>query len=119
MELNEIEWRHSQVVPGPVVPGEEGIAVVVLGELIDAPAHLRGDEQVGMPAVELAAELLTAPVAVDVGCVEERDALGDGGLERGHRVVGRDVAPVGAELPRTKADDADVASETLNSPLLH
>ena len=52
-----------------------------------------------MAPVQLAAELLAAPVAADVRRVEEPDALPDGSVERRARLVGRDRPTVGTELP--------------------
>ena len=104
-----------------VVPGQEGLAVVVLGHLLDAPAHLRGHGQPapGWRAQQLAAELLAAPVAVDVGGVEEGDARLDGGVEGRARVVGVDLAPVGAELPGPEPNDAGRAAEAPHLSLFH
>ena len=69
--------------------------------------------------MQLAAELLAAPVAVGVRRVEERDALLDGGLKRRARVVGGDRPPIGTELPGAQTDNADAAAEPLDSALLH
>ena len=65
----------------------------------------------GAAAQEPADELLAAPVAVDVGGVEEGDPGVDGGVQHGERVVLADLAPVGAELPGAEADHADVAAQ--------
>jgi len=56
----------------------------------------------GEPAAD---DPLAAPVAVDVGGVDERDAGVDGSVDDRHGVGLRDLAPVGAELPGPEADD--------------
>ena len=84
MELDEIDPLDTEIRARALVPREERLAVVVLGQLLDPPAHLGRDEHLGMAPVQLAAELLAAPVAVHVGGVEEGDPGLDGGLE--HRV---------------------------------
>ena len=55
-------------------------------------------------------EPLRAAVAVDVGGVEERHAGVGRGVQRRHRGVLVDLAPVGADLPRAEADLGDVAA---------
>ena len=117
MQLHEVERGHAEVLARAVVPGQECVAVVVLGHLVDAPAHLRRDEHLRVTTVQLTAELLAATVAVHVGGVEERDACVDRGLERPCGVLGRDIAPVGAELPGAETDDADVPAEALHHSL--
>ena len=119
MQLHEVDALDVEVRARARVPGAERLAVVVLGQLLDAPAHLRRDEDLRVTRVQLAAELLAAPVAVDVGGVEERDPGIDGSVEHGVRRLRRDRAPVGAELPGAEADDADAAGESLDAPLLH
>ena len=52
-------------------------------------------------------EPLRAAVAVDVGGVEERHAGVGRGVQRRHRGVLVDLAPVGADLPRAEADLGD------------
>ena len=70
--------------------------------------------------MQLAAELLAAPVAVDIGGVEERDARRRPPPRASRSASSRrDRAPVGAELPGAEADHADARGRAARSPLLH
>ena len=119
VQLHEVDPLDAEVRARARVPGAKRLAVVVLRQLLDAPAHLRRDEDLRVTRAQLAAELLAAAVAVDVGGVEERDPGLDGRVEHGVRRLRRDRAPVGAELPGAEADDADAAAESLDAALLH
>ena len=68
---------------------QEVLAGVVLGDLLDAPPHLRRDEHagIGVAGEHLAADALAAPVAVDVGGVDEGDARLDRGVEHRGGIV--------------------------------
>ncbi len=70
---------------------------------VGAAAHLRRDGQAASPrsAQEPADEPLGAPVAVDVGGVEERHARVDGRPQHLERVVLGDRAPVGRRAAST------------------
>src|ERR1700722_14968487 len=72
-----------------------------------------------MTLQELAAELLAAPVAVDIGRVEEGDPRVHRGLERGLGVARVHSTPVGAELPGSETYDTEAAPEALNRTLFH
>ena len=61
----------------------------------------------GCSREEAADQLLAAPVAVDVGGVEQRDAGVDGRGEDVQGVLLVDVTPVRAELPGAEPDDRD------------
>ncbi len=64
-------------------------------------------------------ELLTAPVAVDVGGVEERHARVERRPQHVEGVVLRHRAPVGAELPAAEADHRDLAAGASELSRLH
>jgi len=68
---------------------------------------------------ELADETLRSAVAIDVGGVEERDAGLDGALEHLPRLLLAHLAPVGAELPATQADDGDGKVGATQDTCLH
>jgi len=68
---------------------------------------------------ERADDALAAPVAVDVGGVDEGDAGLDRGAEGRKRLVLVDLTPVGAELPGAKADHTDGGGGAPKGPLLH
>ena len=119
VQLHEVDPLDPEVLARARIPGAERLAVVVLGKLLDAPAHLRRDEDLRVACMQLPAEPLAAPVAVDVGRVEEGDAGVDGRVEHGVRVLRADAPPIGAELPGAEADDADAAVESLDPSLLH
>ncbi len=119
VKLDEVERGHRQVLTRAIVPCEERVAVVVLGHVVDAAPHLRRYEHVWVTTVQLTAELLAAAVAVDIGGVEKGDAGIDRGLQRLGRVLGCDIAPVCAELPGAKTDDAHIPAEALHRSFLH
>jgi len=119
VQLDEIDLLDTEIGARAIVPLQEALAVVVLRQLLHPAPHLGRDQQLGMAPVQLPAELLASPVAVDVRGVEEGDPLLDGGVERLAGVVGGDRPPVGAELPGAQADNADAAAESLDSALLH
>ena len=64
-------------------------------------------------------EALAAAVAVHVGGVDERHAGVGGGAQDRERVVLAHGAPVGAELPRPEADDADGPAGPAEGALFH
>ena len=66
-----------------------------------------------------AVALLAAPVAVNVGGIEEGDAGVHRRLERCLGVARIDRSPVGAELPRPEPDHADAAAEAFDYALFH
>ena len=55
---------------------------------------------------EPAHQALAAPVAIDVGRIEESHPGVGGGVQGGHGLVLAHVAPVTAELPASQADNA-------------
>ena len=73
---------------------------------VRAPPGLgdHGEPALG-PLLEHAADQpLTAAVVVHVGGLDQGDPGINGGVQRGHRVVLTDFAPVRAELPCAEAD---------------
>jgi len=69
--------------------------------------------------VQLCTEALAAAVSIDVRGVEEGDTPLEGLLEHRVRGVRIDRPPIGAELPRSKADHADAAIQPFDhAPLL-
>jgi hypothetical protein len=119
VQLHEVELLDFEVRARPVVELEKVPSVVVLRELVDAAAHLRGDEHAGVAAEQLPAELLAAAVAIDIRGVEERDSLLDGRIERRTCVLGRDRSPVRAELPGPEPDHAHRATQSVDRSLFH
>src|SRR5262249_42460759 len=73
----------------------------------------------GVAGQEAADDALTAPVAVDVGRVEEGDPGLDRRAQHVHRVGLGHVAPVRAELPGTQADHRNRPSCPAENPLFH
>jgi hypothetical protein len=112
VQLHQVEGVHPEVAARAVGPGAEVGQHVVLRDLVQPPAHLggHGEVEVGVVGEEPADQRLAATVAVDVGGVEQGDALGDGGLEHLTGVRLRDVPPVGAQLPGAESHDRDGAS---------
>jgi hypothetical protein len=119
--LHEVERVHAEVGAGPVVPGQEVLAGVVLRRLLDAAAHLRGhrDARVAALAEELADQRLAAAVAVDVRGVEEVHPGVRGGVQHGQRVGLLDLTPVRAKLPAAETHDTDLAAQLARVPVLH
>ena len=73
----------------------------------------------GRAAQEAADQLLAAPVAVDVGGVDQGDAGVDRRAQHGERIVLADSAPVGAELPGAEPGDPYLAPGATERALLH
>ena len=94
---------------------------VRLGPLLHPSARLRRDGEVGVGpgAQEPADQRLAAPVAVDIGGVEEGDPGVDGGGEDAQGGLLADGAPVGSELPGAEANHADGTVQPGKGALLH
>src|SRR6478672_1368516 len=93
----------------------------VLWYLLDPAAHLGRDHDAlpGVAGQEAADDALAAPVAVDVGRVEERDPGLDRGAQHLHRVGLGHVPPVRAQLPGAQPDHRNRPSRPAEYPLLH
>ena len=119
VQLNQIHGVDAEVGARALVPCAEVLRRVVLGELLDPASHLGRHEDLRMAFQQRSVELLAAPVAVDVGGVEEGDAGVHRRLERRLGVARIDRSPVGAELPRPEPDHADTAAEAFDYALFH
>jgi hypothetical protein len=121
VQLDQVEPVGAQVDPGPVGPGAEVFQRVVLWSLLDPAAHLGRDHNAlpGVAGQEAPDDALAAPVAVDVGRVEERDSGLDRGPQHLHRVGLGHVPPVRAELPGAEPDHRNRPSRPAEYPLLH
>jgi hypothetical protein len=75
VELHEVDAIGAQIRARALVPGKEVSRAVVGEGLRTTPAHLCRNQNVGVSREQLAAELLAAPIAIDIGSVEERDTL--------------------------------------------
>jgi hypothetical protein len=119
VQLDQVERLDAEVAARPVVPLAEVRADVVLRHLLDPAAHLGRHEDVAAFGEEPADQALAAPVAVDVGRVEERDAGVGRRVQHRQGVVLVDLAPVGAELPAAEPDDGHLAAQPGDLPVLH
>lgn len=108
VQLNEVERFNAEVRPGSVVPGEHSLSGVVLGLLGDSAPHLRrdeGPEHIVHGRAIAPDEALGAPIAVDVGGVDEVDVGVQRRIEYLRGRFGADIAPIGSELPGADSDD--------------
>lgn len=121
VQLHQVEAVHAEVAAGAVVPGAEVVQDVVLGDLFDPAAHLGGDQhmQIGAAAEEGGDGLLAAPVAVDVGGVEEGHPRLGRRLQHGEGFLVVDVSPVGAQLPGAETHDGRMLTRPAKFALFH
>src|SRR5664279_4865039 len=109
MELDEVQPFQPEVGSASIHPGPKRLRRVLSQVEGHTPAHLCRYEE-GFPtslAQELAYDLLTPTVAVDVGRVDQSDAGICRRMERAQAFIVVDVPPVGADGPRAEADCAD------------
>ena len=94
------------------------LGVAFDGLLRQALAGLGGDEWplAAAPLQRLGDELLGTAVAVDVGGVDKGDAAVQRGAQRRQRLAVIDLAPGGADRPRTEPDFADFAARAAEFP---
>ena len=59
VQLHERQRGQPEVLARALIPGPEVPSGVVLGQLVDATAHLGGDEDLGMALAQLGATLAT------------------------------------------------------------
>ena len=121
VQLDQVEAVDPEVGPRAVGPGTEVRQRVVLRLLIGPAAHLGGDHDgaARLLGQEPADDLLAAPVAVDVGGVEEGDAGLGRSPQHGQGVGLADRAPVGTELPGAEADNGHRPAGRAENALLH
>src|SRR5206468_1321814 len=80
----------------------------------------RNDRALTATRLEGAADqLLRAPVAIDVGGVDEIDAAIERRIERGERILVVDRPPIGADRPAAKSDFAQVPSGAGDMSFVH
>ncbi len=107
MELHEIETVGFQVGEAALDEGGDVFAVVACGDVgIEAAACFGGHDDffTGTFFFEAGDEAFRTAVAINVGGVEEVDAQIDGFVQGCHGGGFIDVAPIGADGPRAKAD---------------
>jgi hypothetical protein len=111
VELEQVDRVHLQVPQATINPPFEVLAAVALGRL-RRQAAARFRRHVDRLALALATEArhqpLAAPVAVDVGRVDEVGAGVDRGVEGAHRLLVVDGAPCAADRPGAEADRRDL-----------
>jgi hypothetical protein len=121
VQLHQVQPVDAQVGaaavgPGTQVLGRERLRHVRVGA---APA-LRRHGDVGTALGEEARdELLAAPVAVDVGGVEEGDPGVDGRVQHRERVGVVDTPPVGTQLPAPQPDDGHLTAGAAEHSIFH
>ncbi len=122
VQLDEVEGLDAEVLPRAVRPGAEGVERVRLGHMgVRATAHLRRDRQAMAPALgeQPPDEPFAAPVAVDVGGVQEGHARVDRRVQDRHRAVLGDLSPVRAELPAALSHDRHRPTSPAQHALVH
>ena len=106
MQLQKIE-RIGRKIPQAIFdPRCEVLAVVTFDSLLrQRPASLCRNDDLVLPLLfELRNQAFAAPVAVDVGGVNEVNATINGAVEGGERLLIGDIAPESANGPRAEAN---------------
>ena len=122
VQLHEVERREAEVLARAVDPRAEvarACSSRAAGRARRPIFVATNGRRVAEPRDDAPDDPLAASVAVDVGRVDEGDALGERGLERRRRVGLGHVAPVGSELPGPEPDARDRPAEPFDRPLLH
>src|SRR5271167_114634 len=84
------------------------------------PASFRRDADLLLALLQdLRDEALAAAIAVDVGRVDEVDAVIQGSMHHAHRVVVCDTAPTASDLPGAEADFGNLESSLAEVTIVH
>ena len=122
MELDEVEPLDGEVREAPVHEGGEVPLVVAVRHVrVETATRLRGHEKRLRPLPpQPRDEPLGEAVTVDVGGVEEIDAVVERGVERGHRFGLVGAAPLRtADAPRAETDLGNPPPRPAKSSRLH
>jgi hypothetical protein len=122
VELQQIQRVGLQIAEAALDPGGEIVAAVALDGLRrQPPAGLGRDvNRFARPfAAQPRDQPLAAPVAVDIGGVDEIDTRVDGGVQCAHRLLVVDRAPRSADRPGAETNGRDLQSAPSQRPIFH